>query len=132
MENHHHWSSMQYVIIIVMIAACLTFEPQVVGRSNVYNLRTIGRQKHQYKMYFRKNQEEEEIDLRFNKTKKRIKMPRYLRIHDEPFKWPLIDITPSLKRHHHLPRDSCSISRFFDTFQLLQSVLIIRPHPIGY
>ncbi len=111
MENHHHWSSMQYVIIIVMIAACLTFQPQVVGRSNVYNFRNTGRQQHQYKMYFRNNQEEDQ-NLRFNKTQKRIKKPRYLRIHDEQLKWPLIDITSSLKRHHHSPRDSCSISRF--------------------
>ena len=96
-----------------MIAACLSFQPQVVGKSNVYNFRRFAeRQQHKDKMYF--NNQEEEEHLTLDKTKKRIKMPRYMRIYDEQFKWPILDITSSLKHHHHHHSsvDNCNITRF--------------------
>ena len=98
---------MHNVIIVVMIAACLAFQPHVVGKSNAYDFRREKMQ-HRRDIAFNNHQEKR---LNLNKTLN-IKMPPYIHIYNEEYKWPLIDITSSLNVHRHSSRENCVVARF--------------------
>ena len=117
MEKQQKQNRMHNVIIVVMIATvCLSFQPQVVGKSsdNEFWNEKIKQNRGDTTKYIQPDQE-----FQSNHSSK-IELPAYMHIHDEKYKWPLIDITPSLKAHRHLGNKHCAVDRFDDTKSLLK------------
>ena len=113
MENQQRNGRMHNVIVLVMItAACLAFQPQVVGRKSSDNdIRKVKmrqtRDTSLHKHHHHRNQ-----STKSNQSTIKVKYPQYIRFYDDKFKWPSIDIPSSLKSHRHSIKEHCFVARF--------------------
>ena len=109
---------MHNVIIVVIIAAAgLTFQPHVVGRKySDTNFKNVKMQQMRDNS-LQKQHHFQDYPFKSNHSTN-IKLPQYLtRIYGEKFKWPLIDLSSSRKSRRHSNKDHCLITRFDDNKQ---------------
>ena len=98
------------IIVVMMIAACLTFQPQVVGKSSSYDFEEKNMQR---KHHFRfSNYHEQEL---ISNKSSNVKMPQYMHIQDTEYKWPLLNISSFLKPQRHSSGGYCVLSRLDNT-----------------
>ena len=103
---------MHNVIIVVMItAACLAFQPQVVGRKSSDNDIRKVKMRQTRDTLLKTHHHLRDQPSKSNQSST-VKFPQYIRIYDDKSKWPSIDITSSLKPHRHSTKQHCFIARF--------------------
>ena len=113
MENQPRNGRMHNVIIVVMItAACLAFQPQVVGRKSSDNDIRKVKMRQTRDTLLKTHHHLRDQPSKSNQSST-VKFPQHLRIYDEKSKWALFDVTSSLKSHRrHSTKEHCFIARF--------------------